>query len=90
VVLAEALADDLLHARVIQFALAGRLARDQLVDRVADDPVAGGRRIDGKDVGDLSRLELADGVVTSASLRNCDSGIKPMSPPLEAVLGFSE
>ena len=34
------LADGLLHAGIVQFALPGGLAANQLVDGVADDPVA--------------------------------------------------
>ena len=53
--------DRLLHTRVVQFALAGGVAGDQLVDGVADDSV----RVvdDGKNISELTGLELADGVV---------------------------
>src|ERR1039458_6206511 len=60
----QTLTDDLLHARVVQFALPGRFFGDQLVDGIASSAASGsGAVIDGKNLCDLSRLELADGVV---------------------------
>src|ERR1035437_9104840 len=64
VAIAQGLADDLLHARVVQFALPGSFFGDQLVDGVAGSAASGsGAVVDGKNLCDLSRLELADGVV---------------------------
>src|ERR1035438_5969091 len=63
-VLAQALADDLLHVRVVQFALAGRLPGNQLENGVTNDVAGGsGAVIDGKNLRDLSRLDLGNGVV---------------------------
>src|ERR1035438_627975 len=54
------LMNGLLNARVIQLALAGRLPCDQLVEGVTDCPVS--VVVDRKDIADLPRLELADGI----------------------------
>ena len=91
VAVAQGLADDLLHVRVVQFALPGSFPGDQLVDCVSGGAASrSGAIVDGKNLCDLSRLELADGVVDFRSVRSCDSNTKPMSPPFEAVLGSSE
>src|SRR5579863_2747595 len=54
----------LLHAWIAQLPLACRLARNQLVDGVSSNLVSWGRVIVNRDhVGELFRLELADGIV---------------------------
>src|SRR5665213_124783 len=55
--------DGLPHAWIAQFPLSCGLARDELVNRISQRPVACIRR--RNDVGKLARLELADGVINN-------------------------
>ena len=59
---AETLADALLDAGIIEFALTGRLARNQFVDGIANNSLGwSSAAIDGQNVGYLTRFEFADG-----------------------------
>ncbi len=80
---AQVFADVLLHARVVQIALAGRLLGDHLQDAIAILVWMMGETAPGcSDITMRRRSGLA--------FSSVDSGMKPISPPLGAVLASSE
>ena len=61
VAFAQSLADALLHARIIQFALSGRFSRNQFVDCVANSALRGPcSAVYRQHIGDLSDFQFVD------------------------------